>query len=81
LKITQVALKFISTIFLCKSCAKFLTKNGFGYILVDFFTNSSGHPVPRRQFLVELFFLWHELVGLETFTPTDNKPTLTATRD
>jgi hypothetical protein len=22
-----------------------LTKNGFGYILGDFFTNSSGHPV------------------------------------
>jgi hypothetical protein len=30
--------------FFGESCAVILTKNGLGYILGDFFANSSGHP-------------------------------------
>jgi hypothetical protein len=34
---------FWTTFFHCKSDVLILTKNGLGYILGDFFTNSSGH--------------------------------------
>jgi hypothetical protein len=31
-----------------------LTKNGLGYTLGDFFTNWSGHPVPKNELQVTL---------------------------
>jgi hypothetical protein len=33
-----------------KSYVLIVTKNGLGYILGDFFTNSSGHPVRKPLF-------------------------------
>jgi hypothetical protein len=35
--------------FHCESYALISAKNGLGYILGDFFTNSSGHPARKRQ--------------------------------
>jgi hypothetical protein len=43
-KIRKVATKFVLLFFKCKSYILTLTKNGLGYILGDFFPNSSGHP-------------------------------------
>jgi hypothetical protein len=37
--------EFLGRIFPHKKYVPNLTKYGLGYILVDFFTNSSGHPV------------------------------------
>jgi hypothetical protein len=45
--ITEAARHFELLFFHDISGAYFLTKNGFGYILGHFFTNSSGHPDRR----------------------------------
>jgi hypothetical protein len=37
-----------ATVIHFKNDALILTKNGLGYTLGDFFTNSSGHPVGKR---------------------------------
>jgi hypothetical protein len=41
---TGAAQIFVATFFHGKSDESILSKNRFGYILRDFFTNSSGHP-------------------------------------
>jgi hypothetical protein len=47
-----------------KICVPILTKNGLGYILGDFFTNSSGHP--GRRFRLKSFSSRQE--GLPDFS-------------
>jgi hypothetical protein len=44
LKITGIAQTFWATLFYSTSCVLIATKDWLGYILCDFFTNSSGHP-------------------------------------
>jgi hypothetical protein len=44
---TEVS-QFLGHFFHSKSCEFFLTENGFGNILGDLFTTSSGHPVQSR---------------------------------
>jgi hypothetical protein len=48
LYITETALIAKTTFSAVKGYALILTKKGLGYILGDFLTNSSGHPVSRR---------------------------------
>jgi hypothetical protein len=42
--------KFSGYFFHGKRCVLILTKNGFGHVLGDFLTNSSGHPGFDRRF-------------------------------
>jgi hypothetical protein len=44
-KITEIA-QLMGVLFHDKCCVLIFTRNGFGYILGDFFTNASGHPGP-----------------------------------
>jgi hypothetical protein len=48
-KITQLAQMYWLLFTTVKSVLLILTKNELGYILGDFFTNSSGHPDHKRQ--------------------------------
>jgi hypothetical protein len=48
LKITEVAPIIWDTFFHGKSCVLIVVKNDLGYILCDFFSNSSGHPAYAR---------------------------------
>jgi hypothetical protein len=56
LKNKEVPTWLLSYFFQQKMCALILTKNGLGYILGDFFTNTSGRPA-RRHLQVSLFIL------------------------
>jgi hypothetical protein len=49
-----------ATFFQSKRCALITTKNGLGYILGDFFTNSSGHTDPKRfsKVCINSFVAW-----------------------
>jgi hypothetical protein len=48
-----------------KSCALILAKNGVGYILGEFFTNSSGHPA---RFTIKLVCITYGLAS-DIFEP------------
>jgi hypothetical protein len=37
----------------------FSTRNGFGYILGDFFTNTFGHPAGERTLDLLILFIFH----------------------
>jgi hypothetical protein len=46
LQITEIA-QIIGLLISTKNYILIMTKNGLGYILGDFFTNVSGHPVGK----------------------------------
>jgi hypothetical protein len=74
-----------ATFFRYESCVLIFTRNGMGYILGDFFTNVSGHPVPdqptfkRRQYAgwpEGIFYrgLHAFICMLQQFAPTYIRP-------